>query len=219
MKCLLVILGLLAAPVGMALEARDLRGLEATLDPIHEPLRVDGVGVRVQRVTGSGVPQLAARIEARWRKEGSPVQQREHAGWKLLARLEGSRNEVIQWRMGPAGPQLLHSIVDVRQPVPASKDAFRLPVGCRWGRRVEGRAGDNTWQQHTALCRTTVENARRVLREQLVAQGWGVHADTASVLQVSTAGTQADVFVTPAPVAGQSMVVWLAVHSAAGAKP
>jgi hypothetical protein len=219
MKCLLVILALLAAPNGMALEARDLRGLDVLVDSIDGPVLVDGVGMRIRRVTGAGVPQLAVRIEERWRREGSPVQQRAHAGWQLLMRLDGSRNEVIQWQAGPEGARLLHSILDLRRTVSAPKDAFRLPSGCRWGRRVEGEAGHDAWLQQTAICRMGADDLRRQLRRQLVEQGWTVHADTTAVLQVSNAAMQADVFVTPAPVAGRSIVIWLAVRSAAGATP
>lgn len=217
MKAILPWLSLAVGIECAALEARDAQGLDVTIERLSEPVMVDGVVLRVQSATGPEVPALAARIEARWRQEGGPLREHTRDGWNSIARFEHGRNEVIQWRGQGDSAQLLHSLLDAMQrPQRPSAAPFRLPSGCRWIRTIEGRAGQGTYQQHSAHCRAEPATVLEAIGRQLRSSGWIVHAGTTQVLRVSGAGLEAELIVVPGPSRAGSGVVWVASHPDAG---
>lgn len=217
MKTMLALLALAASVECAALEARDARGLDVTLERLAEPVVVDGVVLQVQSATGPDVPALAARIQTRWRQEGAPLREHTRDGWNSIARFEQGRNEVIQWRGQGDSAQLLYSLLDAMQrPQRPSAAPFRLPSRCRWIRVIEGRAGQGTYQQHSAHCRAEPATVLEAIGRQLRSGGYIVHAGTTQVLRISGAGLEAELIVVPGPTRAESGVVWVASHADAG---
>lgn len=217
MKAILALLTLIAGIECAALEARDAQGLDVTIERLSEPVVVDGVVLQVQSATGPQVPALAARIEARWRQEGGLFREHARDGWNFIARFEEGRNEVIQWRGQGDSAQLLYSLLDAMQrPQRPSPPPFRLPSRCRWIRVIEGRAGQGTYQQHSAHCRAEPATVLEAISRQLRSGDWIVHPGTPRVLRVSGRGLEAEVIVVPGSTRAESGVVWVASHPDAG---
>lgn len=213
MKTILAWLSLAVGIECAALEARDAQGLDVTIERLSEPVVVDGVMLQVQSATGPEVPALAARIEARWRQEGGPLRAHAPDGWNSIARFHQGRNEVIQWRGQGDSAQLLYSLLDAMQrPQRPSAAPFRLPSRCRWIRVIEGRAGQGSYQQHSAHCRAEPGTVFEAIGRQLRSSGWTVHAGTPQVLRVSGPGLEAELIVVPGPTRAESGVVWVASH-------
>lgn len=203
--------GFLAMP-SPALEPRDARGLSVVVERIPESVLVDGLGVRIQTATGADVPQLAARIAQRWRREGSQLHQSRQAAWQLLARLEDGHSEVIQWRGSGTSAQLLHSVVDaMRAPARPTAAPFTLPSHCAWGRVIEGEAGAKSYEQRTGWCRADASHVLAALRQRLPAQGWSLEGE-GMALQLSRAGSAGELIVGPDPAREGSAVVWVATR-------
>ncbi len=197
-----------------ALESRDVRGLQVTLEAIAEPVQVDGVSMRLQVATGPDVQRLAARIEQRWRAEGSVVERQQAASWQVRARLERGRNEVIQWRGAGDAAQLLHSTVDVmRAPATAAPPPFALPAGCTWLRSVRGAAGRERFEQRTATCGMSAERVITSLHGLLSAQGWTIEHAGPDGARLMHAGSEGLLRVTAGEGVGRSTLAWLGLRT------
>jgi hypothetical protein len=185
---------LLAAAGALAfagVERELLAGLAVSVDPVPETVVIDGLGMIMQRVTGSGVPDLIRRIEARWRGQGSQIQQLDQGGWVLRSRIHGKHSEVIQWRSTASDMELLWSRLDVAasvQPEPAK--LFALPAGCAWSRSISGMSGHQRYLQRSARCSHGASDLARSLRASLSSQGWQVHSASSQGLLVRRAGVE-----------------------------
>lgn len=197
----------------LALEARDVRGLDVVLEPIPEPVRVDGLGLHIRVASGADVPRLATRIEQRWRADGSVLQHHTQGPWKLVSRLVDGRSEVIQWHAGEASARLLHSVVDVMQaPARPTSGPFLLPPRCAWGRVVEGVAGPHAYVQQTARCRGSPASLQSALSLRLGAQGWKVKGGSGPTFEVVRAGVEAQLIVTAGTMPDESALIWLSAR-------
>jgi hypothetical protein len=211
-KAMLAACALLVTGHAAAMERVDLGGLRVSVVPVPGVVNVDGVAMQLSMATGRDVERLAARIEARWRAEGSLVQRHQAAGWQVLSRLEQGRSEVVQWTGDGASARLLHSKLDaMRAPTAPAAPPFRLPAACAWGRVISGTAESGPYEQRTAICGVSPAASLRSLRERLAAQHWVVLRESDMNLEVARAGTEARLVVAPGPGAQQSTVVWLAV--------
>lgn len=197
----------------VALEARDVRGLDVVLEPIPEPVLVDGLGMHIRVASGADVPRLAARIEQRWRTDGSVLRHHTQGPWKLVSRLVDGRSEVIQWHAGATSARLLHSVVDVMQaPARPTSGPFMLPPRCAWGRVVEGVAGPHAYVQQTARCQGSPASLQAALPLRLGAQGWKVKGGSGPTLQVARAGVEAQLIVAAGTMPDESALVWLSAR-------
>lgn len=218
-------LGLLAGMLvllqpAFALEARDLRGLQVELLPLDEPVQVQGVSLQLRVASGPDVQRLAARIEQRWRAQGSVVQRHDTHAWQVVARLDRGRNEVIQWRGTGAAAQLLHSSVDVtRPPAPPVPAAITLPARCAWLRVINGGAGHSTFEQRTASCALRAERVIAAAGAALRAQGWVVEAAGVDALRAVRAGAEGLLRVSPDQQGEGSTLAWLGLRSATAGQP
>lgn len=219
MRAVLALLLMSAALACGAIEARDARQLEVTIERLAEPVIVDGVRLQVHSAVGPDVARLAERIRLRWRQEGSLLSQHRHDGWHLLARLGSGHHEVIQWRGEGRSAQLLHSVLDAtRAPARPPAAPFRLPRSCAWMRVIEGRAGRDAYQQRSARCRAGPASVLDAIRRELQALGWTVREGAGQSLQVFAKHIDGQVTVTAGEARGESGVVWVG-RQAAGPGP
>ena len=206
MKALLCLL-VAFTPWAAAIEARDARGLDVQVDAMPAPVSVEGVAMHVRLASGRDVPELARRIEQRWRLEGSEPRRMEAGGWQLLGRWDQGRNELIQWRGAGATAQLIFSLLDtLQQPLPPGRNPFPLPPGCTWVRVIE----DSEHAQRTAYCRLASASVRQSIRALLGSLGWVIRHDTAASFEASRGTVSGTILVTPAPQPGHSALVWMA---------
>lgn len=198
-----------------AIETRDARGLQVVVERIDGSIRIDGLAMQIQAASGRDVAQLAARIEQRWRDEGSTLQHHAQSPWKLVTRLHDGRSEVIQWRGSGASARLLHSVVDaMRATKQAAAAPFVLPPQCAWGRVVEGTAGPAAYAQHSAHCRMPPASLVAMLRQRLAAQGWSVQGERGLALQLVRPGIDAELIIAPGQARDESAVVWVSTRLA-----
>jgi len=209
MKVLLALLGMWCMSA-TGLEARDTRGLSLMVERIAEDIRVDGLTMQVHSATGRDVAELAARIEARWRAEGSVVQSAQ-SRWQMLSRFERGRSELIQWRGEGPSAQLLHSILDTTRPAarPAS-EPFTLPLHCAWGRVIEGRAGLGSFEQRTGRCSNSSGTVFAAVQRSLATQGWNVSRASGTALELARDGIEGRLFITQDAGDAATAVVWIA---------
>lgn len=218
-RCLALLL-LLAGELASAIEPEDVRGLAVSVEPVGESMRVDGVPVIVTSATGRDIEELAARIERRWRNQGSPVQRRAHAGWQLLTRLDAGRSELVQWRIPDGSGELLHSLLDPsRAGNGASAAPFSLPGRCAWGRIIEGGAVRDSFEQRTGHCRRRSADALRALSRSLRAQGWEVAESLPGSLELAGAGLRGLLVVIDDPEGQGSWLSWLGSRTLQGGEP
>jgi hypothetical protein len=209
---------LLAASAVLAVPEIDralTTGLALAVDPVPEALVVDGVPMTVQRITGRGVDELLERVESSWRRRGSQVRRMQLGEWTLLSRMNGSKSEVLQWRGGKDGQELLWSQLDSRsQPQPAPMSQLVLPAGCVWGRSVSGVSARQHYLQRSARCSDTPQRLSRLLRASLVSQGWQIDAASEQGLLVRRASSEGVISISEQSGSGSSWLVWLQLKEA-----
>jgi hypothetical protein len=199
-------------PLSAGIDARLTSGLVVDVDRIPEPLSVDGVLMNVQRATGAGVPELARRIEATWRREGGQVEMQQQGNWMVRSRLLGARSEVMQWRTDTDVPELLVSVLDVLAPVhPVPSPGLTLPAGCTWGRSVHGRGGSKPYLQRSARCLHSTQSLSSQLKRTLPAQGWKILVATDSGMQIGRPGAEGFVGFSYRPGDQATWLTWLRV--------
>lgn len=178
-------------PVVLAFDGRLATGLRVDVEHIPESLTVDGVPITVHRATGAGVPDLARRIEAQWRSQGSQVRSLQQAQWTMRSRISGGRSEVLQWRSSASLHELLWSSLDATAQARAKPETgLDLPAGCSWGRSVAGKAGNRVFMQRSARCELSLERLASTLRQSLPAQGWQLQTGSGNGLILDQAGKQ-----------------------------
>ena len=171
---MLQVLAAAGALAGQIIDQRLMAGLKVQVDAMAAPVVVDGVAMRVQRITGAGVPELIRRAESLWQQQGSTVKTLQQRDWSLSTRMNGQVSEVLQWRGRGQGAELLWSSLDTSvKPRPANSGP-RLPAGCVWGRSVSGQAAVQSYAQRTARCRQSPHELAVQLRQSLPSQGWAV---------------------------------------------
>ncbi len=220
MRAILLTLLLMPWMASHALDRRDVRGLDMRMEPPTESMEVDGVPIAMQRVTGSGVAELARRVEQRWTESGSEVRRLSHGDWQLLSRWSDGHSEVIQWRGVGARAELLFSSLDPRQRLgrmpPPPVD---LPPQCVWGRQIEESAPTLRYRQRTARCRGSVRGLLSALRAALVEDGWILSAGRGNQLHAARAGWDADLVIVEGRNALECWLMWVDSRSARGMAP
>jgi hypothetical protein len=197
----------LAVNPGMA---RLAAGLAVHVDPVPEPMAVDGVAMTIHRVTGAGVPELAHRIEADWRRQGSDVHTHQQGGWTMRTRFHGETSEVLQWRNSEEGPEMLLSSLDTRSAVRPAPDArFQLPSGCEWGRSISGTSQQHSYMQRTARCPHSIPVLSTNLLASLSRQGWRIRARSATGLLVERNGEEGLIVLSTHTGDASTWLVWL----------
>lgn len=195
-------------------DARLATGLRVDIERIPESLTVDGVPITVHRASGADVPELARRIEAQWRSQGSPIRSLQQAPWTLRSRIHGARSEVLQWRRAATSHELLWSSLNATAPVRAAlATGLDLPVGCTWGRSVSGKAGNRTFLQRSAHCNLSAGRLAAALRQSLPAQGWQLRTASGSGLIVDQAGNQGLLSLEGLEDGRATWVTWLRVEA------
>lgn len=201
LACLLLV----AASCAGAIEPRDARGLDVRLEALPEPVTVDGVVFEIQFASGRDVPELARRVELRWRQQGSHLQHLQQRGWQLLSRWEAGHSELLQWRGEGTGARLIFSRLDTtRAPVRPGRGPLVLPTRCAWGRLIQ----DRSQVLRSAFCRLSLAELQWQLRVRLAAQGWSVRHETDVTFEVSRAGESARLTLSAGARAGESALLW-----------
>ncbi len=194
-----------------AFEPRDARGLDVRIEPLPEPVAVDGVVFEIQFASGKDVAELARRVELRWRQQGSPVQHVQQRGWQLVARWDGGRSELMQWRSEGAAAQLIFSSLDaLKPPVRPGRGPLLLPSRCAWNRQIR----DRSHTVSSATCRLKLPELQRQLRAALVAQGWSIQRDAGALLEIARDGSSAHLTLVTAALPGESALVWTQITTA-----
>lgn len=193
------------APCAGAIEAGDVRGLDVRLEALPESVAVDGVMFEIQFASGRDIPELARRVEQRWRLQGSAVQHMQQRGWQLLARWERGQSELLQWRGDGGAAQLLFSRLDTtRAPARPGSGPMELPARCAWGRLIQ----DRSLVLRTAFCRLSLPQLQAQVRTRLAAQGWSVQHASDVILDIARAGESARLTLTAGAQAGESALLW-----------
>jgi hypothetical protein len=201
-----------AMPPG--LDARLLAGLAVTVERIAEPVTVDGVSMAVQRVTGTGVPELARRIQATWQRAGSMMQTRQQESWIVVSRIQGPVSEVLQWRSNAGGAELLLSSLNLQASVRRLPNpGLTLPAGCIWGRSVAGKSGEQSYMQRSARCPHSKDALSLQLRRSLPTQGWSVRRATDSGFVVERSGSEGFVGISIQEGGAATWVSWLRIEA------
>jgi hypothetical protein len=207
----------LLAQGAIAIEARDARGLQVTIERIGEPVIVNGVELRIQRAQGIDIAQLASRIEQRWRTEGGELRHLHLQGWQMLGRWQDGRSDLIQWRGEGSDALLLYSRLDtLQQPQRRSAPPFSLPSGCAWGRVVEGESMGRQYLQRSAVCRASSAAAQPAVRAVLQAQGWTLRGETAATMELAQRDVQGTLVFARGRNLHETALVWIGVSSMAG---
>ncbi len=172
-RLLFMVVLMFSASMTSAFEPHLGAGLDVVIERIPEPLMVDGVQMVMHHAIGAGVPELARRIEAHWRKQGSDIRSMQQGNWTLRSRIQGAASEVVQWRAGPSGHELTWSSLDAAANVLFVADSgLTLPAGCNWGRSVSGSSGPNHFLQRSARCALAARELSLLLQRSLPSQGW-----------------------------------------------
>jgi hypothetical protein len=173
LRLLSVVVLMFSASATSAFEPHLSAGLDVVIDRIPEPLMVDGVQLVMHLASGAGVPELARRIEAQWRRHGSDIQSMQQGSWTLRSRIQGAASEVVQWRTGPSGHELVWSSLDAAANVrPVAESGLILPACCKWGRSVSGRSSQGHFLQRSARCTLPAQELSSLLQGSLPSQGW-----------------------------------------------
>lgn len=199
----------------LALESRDVLGLELVVQQPGGITLVDGIPVAIRRVQGTGVELLARRIAARWREAGA-VQELHQGSWRILSRWIGGRSELIQWRGEGPDAELLYSMLDPRVSAGQAAGLPRLPAFCSWGRTIRESAGQTPYRQATAWCRRSSTNVSGILSDSLRRAGWTVRAQTGSMLAIARGDTAGSLLLVPADGQNGNWVVWITAPSGPG---
>lgn len=195
-----------------AFEPRDVRGLDVRIEPLPEPVAVDGVQFEIVVASGSDVTELARRVEHRWREQGSTVQHLQQHGWQLASRWDAGRSELMQWRGEGGAAQLVFSRLDtLKAPVRPGRGPLLLPSRCAWNRQI----ADRSHTVSAATCRLALPQLQRQVRAALLAQGWSVQRETAALLEITRDGSSARLTLVPAARPGESAIVWTQIAPAA----
>lgn len=205
----------LAHPVASSFDAHLATGLALNVEAFQEALVVDGVPMQVRRATGSAVPELARRIEAQWRSQGSDVKTPQRAGWSVRSRIRGSRSEVMQWRTDIEVPELLWSTLDAAHHVIGTPEpGLALPAGCAWGRHVAGTAGKRRFSERSARCNLTAAELSPLLRRSLESAGWQIRSYSQESMFLDRPGTEGMLSLSGQEADSSTWVVWLQVEGA-----
>lgn len=171
-----------SAMAGVGLDARLAAGLPVSIQRVDEPVAVDGTVITLQQATGQGAPELARRLEAQWRRQGSRIEQQRLDGWQVRSRILHGRSEVLQWREPPHAPLLLWSSLELRASIAVPRPDLILPAGCVWGRSIFGKSDISPYLQRSARCPHSIPRLVSILRKTLPSQGWLLtHAAEASL--------------------------------------
>lgn len=194
-----------------AFEPRDARGLDVRIEPLPEPIAVDGVTLEIQVAHGKDVPELARRVEQRWQQQGSAVQRLQQRDWLLLTRWDQGHSELIQWRgTGPAAQLIFSRLDTLQRPSRRGSGPLLLPPRCAWGRMVE----DRSHTLRTAFCSMAVAELRQQLRAALANQGWSIRHETGVILEIARDGEAGRLTLAAGRQPGESAVVWTAITAA-----
>jgi hypothetical protein len=173
MRTLLLVVLMFSTSAAAGFEPHLTSGLDIVIDRIPEPMTVDGVQMVMHLASGTGVPELARRIESWWRSHGSVIKSMRQGDWTLRSRLQGAASELVQWRSGPAGNELVWSSLDAASYVlPVADSGLTLPAGCNWGRSVSGSSSKGHFLQRSARCTQPVQELSLLLQRSLTSQGW-----------------------------------------------
>jgi hypothetical protein len=143
------------------------------------------------RFTGSDVPELARRIRDMWQRDGSHVLTSQEGFWNMDSRIRGTTSEVVQWRSGAGGRELIWSHLDLLAPVrPVPSPGLALPAGCAWGRSIYGMSGTRSYLQRSARCIQSMPVLSHQLHQSMASQGWHVRIARADGLQMERTGTE-----------------------------
>lgn len=210
---LLMVVLLMSPAAAAALDGHLYRGLDVVVDEIGEPVVVDGVQMAIQRFSGSGVPELANRVESSWKSHGSVIRSMQQGRWTLRSRMRAGASEVVQWRADPGGPELVWSSVDVTAPVHAAIDTrLSLPATCIWGRSVSGRSVAGAFLQRSARCSLPLRELLASLRNSTAAQGWRVRSATNNGLLLDRPGAEGMLSLSRSAAEQVSWLSWLHVE-------
>lgn len=194
-----------------AFESRDARGLDVRIEPLPEPIAVDGVMLEIQVAHGDDVPELARRIAQRWQQQGSTVQRLQQRDWELLTRWEQGRSELIQWRGAGTTAQLIFSRLDtLRRPSRRGSGPLLLPSRCTWGRLVE----DRSHALRTAFCGLALPDLQRQLRAVLESQGWSIRHEASLLFEIARNGESGRLTLASGRQPDESAVVWTEITAA-----
>jgi len=189
-------------------------GLDIVIDRIPEPMTVDGVQMVMHFASGRGVPELARRIESSWRSQGSVIRSMQQGSWNLRSRFQGAASEVVQWRTGPAGHELIWSSLDVAAPVlPAADSGLALPAGCTWGRSLSGRSREGFFLQRTARCTQPAQELSMLLQRSLPPQGWQLRSSSDSGFLIGRSGVEGVISLSGQAGDRSTWLTWLRVET------
>lgn len=196
-----------------ALEPQLARGLSVRAEKVGEGVVVDGLRLSMERFTGEDVLQLAERVEAAWRMQGSQIRALRQGEWTLRSRLLDTRSEVVQWRAAEGGGEMLWSSLDVRaslQPVPDA--GLVLPAGCLWLRSAWGESTGHHYLQRSARCRQSRDQLAGQLQRAMEADGWVVRSKGRDGMLLDRAGVESLLSISTSTGDQATWLVWLRVE-------
>lgn len=174
------------AAAGAGFESRWTNGLQVRSETVPGATAINGVEFRMTRVTGRDVPALFARIVADWNATPGANAPRllQQGAWSLASRLHEGHSQVVQWRQGEEGAELLWSDTDLRTPASPARLPRYLPADCKWSGPVQGRSVGQQFLQATGFCRAHAPDVTAQLERSLNEEGWrtrrtpaGLHAN------------------------------------------
>jgi hypothetical protein len=163
----------LAAP---ALDDSLVHGLDVHSETIPGVTYVNGIAMRIARITGPDVGKLLERVLSNWRlRTDRPVASATEGAWQIHARIVNGRSEVLQRRTTGSESELLWSTADLRASAFSSPEpAVSLPLQCRKGNAVQGRSEGVRFLQLTARCSGTSGIALEAVRRAAAGAGFAV---------------------------------------------
>jgi hypothetical protein len=166
-----------ASCLASAADAEAWRDLNVQVEPLAEPILVNGLPLKVTSVTGSDVEVLARRMGDKWISESDAhvVRFESHGSWKIVSRIHGADLEVVQWTGRGKNARLLWSrselLARIQTPV---HGGLRFPPGCVAGRTVSGRIDARSYWQQAASCKGSPRNALSAVRASAGTLGYEV---------------------------------------------
>jgi hypothetical protein len=197
-----------------AADPGEWRDLNLKMEPLGEPVLVNGVPMTISRVTGSDVGVFAQRMGDKWLVEGGVhgVRSTNSGRWTIISRLHGNGLEVLQWTGTGKDAQLLWSRSDLQSRTrPKFRGVLRFPTGCVPGRAVSGRVDTRSYWQQAAHCKGSTRNVLSSVRAIASTQGFAVQSWDSQLLARS-GNTEITVLAWPAdddPALANTSLVYL----------
>jgi hypothetical protein len=151
-------------------------GLQIHSETIPGVTYVNGIAMRIVRITGQDAGKLQERILSIWKlRADRPVTSVVEGAWQIHSRIVNGRSEVLQSRSAGSESELLWSTADLRASTfSSSAPALSLPAQCRTGNAVHGQSEGARFLQVTARCTGAAGDVLLALKRAAISSGFVV---------------------------------------------